>query len=449
MALASSPTFSVTPTSKKVQLPTNYISYFDYTAQYAPDVHDKMASIYGNQSVSGMLYMLGAESSFASDQHIWTEEGRLHTIYTDVARSGNVFTKANHVFRVGETIHVSDATHKGRAIITAADANTFTASPYKAAGWTGFATTGLTVFVDGSEFKKGTAGMAGSLEKDLTILSNKPIILKDFYEVSGSDATQISWVQTANGGYLWYLASEYDVRRRWEDRLELALLNGQKAEAGSDAETAGALGTEGLFEAIETRGNVFSGVAGAITDFDAIIKRFDAQGKIADYMFYVDRDQSLAIDNMLGVLNAGYSGGISYGVFNNNKDMAVNLGFKSFTRGSYNFHKSDWKILNDPTLLGAVPAAAGKIRGVMIPIGTTEVYEGSYNGASGGQKITTPFLELKYRMAGNENRKYKTWTLGTVGNVKTNDNDSLEVHHLSERFLKTVGASNFMVFKGA
>ena len=223
MALASSPTFSLTPTSKKVQLPTNYISYFDYTAQYAPDVHDKMASIYGNQSVSGMLYMLGAESSFASDQHIWTEEGRLHTIYKDVARSSNVFTKSGHVFRVGETIHVSDATHKGRAIITAADATTFTASPYKAAGWTGFATTNLTVFVDGSEFKKGTAGMAGALETDLTILSNKPIILKDFYEVSGSDATQIAWVQTANGGYLWYLQSEYDVRRRWEDRLELAL----------------------------------------------------------------------------------------------------------------------------------------------------------------------------------------------------------------------------------
>jgi hypothetical protein len=432
-----------------VQLPTNYISYFDYTSQYAPEVHEKMANIYGNQSISGMLYMLGSEKAFASDQVIWTEEGRLHTIYTDVARSSNVFTKANHVFRVGETIHISDASYKRRAVITAADTNTFTAQPYKSAGFTALGTTGLTVFVDGSEFKKGTAGMAGSLETDLTILSNKPIILKDFYEVSGSDATQISWVQTANGGWLWYLQSEYDMRRRWEDRLELALLNGEKAETGSDAETAGLLGTEGLFEAITKRGNVFSGVAGAITDWDNILKRFDAQGKISDYILYADRDQSLAIDNMLGALNAGYSGGISYGVFNNSESMAANLGFKGFTRGSYSFFKSDYKLLNDPTLLGAVAAAAGKVRGLLIPVGTTEVYEGSYNGQGNGQKITTPFLEMQYRQAGIENRKFKSWVLGTVGSVKTNSSDSMEVHMLSERLLKVVGANNFMVFTGA
>ena len=101
MALNASPTYSITPSAKKVPLKTNYISVFDYSSQFDAETHEKIAKIYGSQSVSGMLYMLGAESAMASDKYIWTEEGRLHTVYKDVARSSNVFTKANHVFREG------------------------------------------------------------------------------------------------------------------------------------------------------------------------------------------------------------------------------------------------------------------------------------------------------------------------------------------------------------
>ena len=450
MALNAQPSPSVTPSSVEVQLPTNYISIFDYSSQYLPDVHDELAQIYGNQSVSGLLYMLGAESSFASDKSIWTEEGRLHTVYNDVSRSGKVFTKVGNVFRKNETVHISDGSNKRRGIIT--DVNKangeFTVSCYDAAGLDALATSNLTVFVYGSEFRKGTGGMAGSLETDFTILDNKPIILKDFYEVSGSDATQIGWVTTQNGGKLWYLQSEMDTRRRWEDRMELAMILGQKADTGSDAEVAGYGGTEGLFDAVRDRGNTFQGIADDLSDWDTILKRFDQQGKIQDYMFYCDRDQSLAIDDMLGQLNAGYDGGVSFGIFDNNKDMAVNLGFKGFTRGTYNFFKTDWKMLNDPTLLGAVAAGAGKIRGLLIPVGTKEVYDGAYNGQGDGSKITVPFLQCKYRQAGAENRKYKTWVLGTVGGVHTNDNDKIEVHHLSERMLNVVGANNFMLFEG-
>ena len=448
MALATSPTFKVTPSATKTVLPTNYISLFDYSSVYAPEVHEELAKIYGAQSVSGMLYMLGAESSMASDKYIWTEEGRLHTVYKDVARAANVFTKNGHNFRVNETVHISDGALRRQGIITEVTANTFTVAPYKSAGFTLLATTNLTVFVYGSEFRKGTSGMKGSLESDLTILENKPIILKDRYEVSGSDATQISWVK-ADGGWLWYLKSEKDTRRRWEDRMELAMLLGEKADSGTGAATAGFGGTEGLFEAVRTRGNVFQGLASDLTDWDNILKRFDAQGKIQDYMFYADRDQSLAIDTMLGGLNAAYNGGLSYGIFNNSKDMAVNLGFKGFTRGTYNFFKTDWKLLNDPTLLGAVAGAAGKVRGVLIPVGTKEVYEGSFNGQGEGSKVTTPFLEVKYRASGAENRKYKTWVTGSVGGVHTDEDDSMKVHHLSERMLKTVGANNFMLFEGA
>lgn len=447
MALNATPTYSVTPSSKKVPSKTNYISLFDYSSQYDAETHEKIAKIYGSQSLSGMLYMLGAESAMASDKYIWTEEGRLHTVYKDVARAANVFTKAGHVFRVGETVHLSSGTVKRRGVISAVDANTFTVEAYKSAGFAALATTNVVAFIDGSEFAKGTKGMAGSLSTDFTILDNKPIIEKDNFEVNGSDVAQISWVQTDQGGYLWFLQDQLDTRRRWEDRMELSMLNGESADTGSDAEANGTTGTEGLFEAIRTRGNTFQGLADDLTDWDDILKRFDAQGKIQDYMFYVDRAQSLAIDNMLGELNAGYDGGISYGIFNNSKDMAVNLGFKGFTRGTYNFFKSDYKLLNDPTTLGAV-AEAAKVRGVLIPVGTKEVYDGAYNGNGAGSKVTTPFLQCMYRASSVENRKYKNWLTGSVFGVATDDEDVMREHHLSERMLNTVGANNFMIFEG-
>src|SRR5690606_21220100 len=124
--------------------------------------------------------------------------------YRDVARAGNVLTKANHVFRLNETVHISDGTTKLRAIITAVDADTFTVAPYKAAGFGTMATTGLTVFVDGSEHKKGTGGVQGSLTTDFTVLQNSPIILKDAFAVNGSDATNIGWIKTKQG-YYWFL----------------------------------------------------------------------------------------------------------------------------------------------------------------------------------------------------------------------------------------------------
>lgn len=448
MALNANPTYQISPSSKKVATKTNYISKFDYTSQYDVEKHEEIANIYGNRSVTGMLYMLGAESSMASDKFIWTEEGRLHTVYRDVARSGNVFTKANHVFRIGETVHLSSGAVKRRGIITAIDQNTFTVAAYKNAGFAALAATDIVAFVDGSEFRKGTKGMKGVLSTDFTILDNKPIIEKDNFEVNGSDVAQISWVKHSEGGYLWYLKDQEDTRARWEDRMELSMLQGEKADAGSDAEANGTTGTEGLFEAIRERGNTYQGIADAVEDFDDILKRFDAQGKIQDYMFYVDRAQSLAIDNMLGQLNAGYDGGISYGIFDNDKDMAVNLGFKGFTRGTYTFHKTDYKLLNEVTLLGAVDEQA-KIRGLLIPIGTKEVYEGAYNGSSAGDKITTPFLQCMYRASAVENRKYKTWLTGSVFGVNTDDEDVMREHHLSERMLNTVGANNFMLFEGA
>ena len=234
------------------------------------------------------------------------------------------------------------------------------------------------------------------------------------------------------------------------------MIEGMKASGTNDADLAvhnsdgAATGTEGLFAAIEDRGNLTSGVTGVnaatdLAEFDAILAEFDKQGAIEENMIFVNRATSLAIDDMLASMNSHGAGGTSYGVFDNSEDMALNLGFSGFRRGSYDFYKSDWKYLNDFATRGGINNAATSdaVRGVIIPAGVSSVYDEVL-----GKNLKRPFLHVRYRASNTESRKMKTWTTGSVGAV-TSDLDAMQMHFLSERCLITQGANNFMLMKKA
>lgn len=445
MALASSPTYSLTPVPEKVALSQNYITTFDFSDVELPDTYSENFEIYGNRTVAAFLRASSAELPVASDLIKWSEEGRLHTVYTDVDRSSNTFSKAGHNFRPRQTVLVSDGSAVERGIISSVDAGgtDFEVEPFASGGWT-VGTTDLTVFVYGSEFAKGTNGMEGALQAVPTIKETNPIIIKDKYEISGSDMTQIGWVEVSTedggSGYLWYLKSQHETRLRYEDYLEMSMVEGVPAEAGSDAATAaGANGTKGLFYEIENGGNVFNGVMSAQLDFDSVLKRLDKQGAIAENMFFADRDQNLAIDDFLATKNSMGAGGTSYGAFQNGEKMALNLGFYGFHRGSYEFYKTNWKYLNDASTRGAIEGT-GKVRAVVVPAGTKTVYDQVL-----GQKIRRPFLHVRYRKTATEDRKYKTWLTGSAGGANNSDLDAMQVHFLSERALVVIGANNFVL----
>ena len=309
----------------------------------------------------------------------------------------------------------------------------------------------MTVFVYGSEFAKGALGMVGSLEADPVIFDNKPIIIKDKYIVAGSDMAQIGWVEvtTENGasGYLWYIKSEHETRLRFDDQLEMAMVEGVPSEALSGVlalapvtSDLGSQGTDGMFHTIENRGNVWSGGnPTALADFDAIIQRLDKQGAIQENVLFVNRQMGFDIDDMLAAQNSYGAGGTSYGLFDNDEEMALNLGFSGFKRG-YEFYKSDWKYLNDATLRGGL--IGGAVNGVLVPAGSTNVYDQVM-----GKNARRPFLHVRYRASETEDRRYKTWITGSAGGAATSDLDAMEVNFLSERALCTLGANNFFIFK--
>ena len=465
-----------TPAPAKQTLSSNYLSFTggsnDWSQQYLPDLYEQEVEVFGNRSIASFLRMVSAEMPMTSDQVVWSEQGRLHLHYKGaaVANTGviTIASSGTHAVRVGQTIVLSDnqtspTVIKAYVSAVAADNTTLTAIPYTGGATvgavSGFVTTDddgtatCDLFVYGSEFKKGTSGMTNAVQPSFASLTNKPIIIKDKYEVSGSDSSQIGWVEVTGeqgqSGYLWYLKAEGDTRQRFEDNLEMAMIEGEfaKAAGGVDSQlgTAGSddtAGTEGLFAAVTARGHITTGIAGTsptddLGSFDNILKKFDAQGAIEENMLFINRDVSLAIDDMLATQNSYGAGGTSYGVFSNSEDMALNLGFSGFRRGSYDFYKTDWKYLNDGSTRGIIE---NDIRGVIVPAGTSTVYDQIL-----GKNIKRPFLHVRYRASQTDDRKMKSWTTGSVGGNFSSDLDAMEVHYLSERCLITQGANNFML----
>jgi len=507
MAFTSGIPAALQPTQSKALYTGNYIDFTDssfnqWAQQFLPDVYEQEVERYGNRSIGSFLRMVSAEMPSTSDQIIWTEQGRLHTRYANAiylsaaatmptsgttagtasaSSSGGVVLNFNvptaQPTSLGVTSQGTTAVNfrKGQTVMIQAQSSATSAVGGTGAVIKGIVTnvsgnyfqvkslTGIpaitnaqrfTALAYGSEFAKGTGNFNEKLDPSYATFTNSPIILKEHYSINGSDTAQIGWIEVTseNGasGYLWYLKSEHENRLRWEDYLEMSMVEGVKQlNTGATLDfydsniTATAKGTEGFFEAIEARGNVYSDFGaqvsgGALTDFDAVLKQLDKQGAIEENMLFLGRDLSLEIDDILAQQNGGYSGGTSFGVFNNSEDMALNLGFTGYRRGSYDFYKTDWKYLNDFSTRGGF----GDVEGVLVPAGTSTVYDQNL-----GKNIKRPFLHVRYRASETENRKMKSWVTGSVGGASSSPIDEMRMHYLSERCLIVQGANNFVLFK--
>ena len=469
---------SLVPSQAQQTLANNYLNFNGaagggtFAQQYLPEIYEAEVERYGNRTISGFLRMVGAEMPMTSDQVIWSEQNRLHIAYDNVASNGvqtiTLPAGVTNVLAPNMTVVIMDPANPSatvHAIVGNGAAQTgnqtATVYPYVAANLAGLGAAGLKLFVYGSEFAKGTAGSTENITPSFTQYANSPIIIKSNYQINGSDTAQIGWVEVAaedgTSGFLWYLKAEGETRLRFEDYLEMSMVEGQLATAGSGfsanqalipgfggaAPVIAAKGTQGLFSAIQSRGNVLAGYGGTLSDFDAILQNLDSQGAIEENMMFLDRATELQFDNMLAQQNSYGAGGTSYGVFENSEEMALNLGFSGFRRGSYDFYKTSWKYLNDASTRGGSGNFTGgdNIDGVLVPAGTTTVYDQLL-----GTNIRRPFLHVRYRASQADDRRMKSWITGSVGGAFTTTNDFMQVSFLSERCLVTQAANNFVLF---
>ncbi len=412
------------------------------------DNRDLLVKTYGDQGITGFLEMTGATKSAGTNDFVqYWEEQRRHRVITcganDGATGGTV--NLNSALTGDNAIEVQTVVmnaSSGEVFICTVAGDVFKRLDGTASNTAWAATDELIIL--GNMYDQGTDAPSNFMSTDADRRSNSFMIIKDKYEVNGSQATNIGWVNVG-GDYRWYIHGEQEARQRFMDRREMMMLFGEQSDSGDTiaSENGGVAGSEGYFAAINDRGiEVTNGSANPLdsfAEFDNIILELDKQGAPSEYAMYVNRTQDLAIDDMLASgISTGVTAGLpgQFGAFQNSPDMAVQLGFKSFTRGGYTFHKHDWKLLNDPTLLGA----STKFMGAMVPL--TQVTDPRTGTKS-------PALELNYKEANGYSRELEHWVRGGgVFGHNELSKDVAEMHYRSEIALITRAANQHVALKG-
>ena len=470
MATTNTP-LDFSPNSFRRLDPTKYTSLGDFIDEVnKPDNRDLLVKTYGNQGITGFLQMVGAvKSNGAADEVQYWEETRLHQLQVatpaasaDVAATtltlnlasaatsatGATKAAAQKYLRVNDVILVGGV---DRFIITAVSAGEYSQTATAAATAVSLSSAGLSASaaaasanfpIVGNMFAQGTDQNTGYLESNVVKRTNPYQIIKEVYKVTGSQATNIGWVNLGNGDYRWFIKSENDTRQRFLDKREMMMLLGQEVSNSAGISSLGSIaGSEGYYSAIADRGvvvnsgSVSTAAIATLDELDVLITALDKQGSMPEYAMYVNRLQDLAIDDMIAQgtsTAANITAGVTtqFGQFANAADM-VKLGFSSFMRGSYTFHKHSWKLLNDPTLLGA-----SNFQGVMIPL--TNVAD-----PRTGEK--SPALELNYKATNGYNREMEHWMTGSILGVTNTNTDALQFNYRSEFALVTRAANQHVL----
>jgi len=439
--------------------PSKYVSLGDFlttdNAYNSPDVREMLVKTFGDQGITGFLTLTGAtKNAGQADQVEYFEERRRHKRFIVGSTSSFVTGIAATVTfsesglqRYDVLMNITD----GERFLVVSAAGGATASLRSlgavgrfATGATGYATAsnpGTEYALVGNMYPQGTDQPTIFTEPGIDRRANPFAIVKERFQVSGSQATNIGYINVGNGDYRWFMYGEQEARKRFMDKREMTLLFGDIFPAGLTAAQVDVRGTEGYFAAVETRGNVVSGTnTFALADIDNIIIEMDKQGAPSEYAMYLGRFLDLEIDDLLATgLASGMTTGLpsQFGAFNNSPEMAVNLGFKSFTRGGYTFHKHSWKLLNDPTLVAGSP-----YRGAIIPMAMV---------ADARTGVKSPALEMNYKAANGYSREMEHWVTGggVLGYNNNGDTgkDVATFHYRSEVNLVTRAANQHFVLK--
>lgn len=459
-------------------VPSKYVSLGNLVDPTKPSNMDLLVKTFGDQGITGFLELTGATKSVATaDEAQWWEEGRIHRymrgdLAAAAAGAAAVFTidqidgvavdaaaagaaEADNFVRLNDIILLENGRRFIVTAYTTDDTYQISLLPLDK-GAVSAALTDRQANVIGNLYAQGTSQPTQFYQTQVTKRTNPLFITKETFHVTGSAATNIGWVDVGNGDYRWFVKGEMDTRKRFLNQREAMLMYNQLSArtTGTQLTSGGIVGSEGYFSAIENRGivvdqtgtgaDVIGFGSGEMADMDRIILAIDKEGGASEYAMYVDLATSLAVDNMIaGGTGSLTSNGVmgQFGAFNNKPEMAIQLGFKSFTRGGYTIHKHDWKMLNDPTLGGvfASSTATGAVVGAMLPLA---------NVADPKTGDRSPALEMVYKSAGGYSRDVEHWvTGGGVLGYNTDGDDLAKFNYRSEVALVTRAANQHVLLK--
>lgn len=418
----------------------NHIDLYDYAMQYQPELIPELHMRNGLGSITGFMRMTGSEGTFKADVIQHQEEGRLHNILKNVAVAGNVFTSPTaHNLRVGDVVKISDGVVEKQATVSAIGSNVVFTALNNAAGAYGF-TGNVTVIANFSNsFQKGSGQFEKGRKWNPTPVYNYAHIIKETYEVSKSNMVTREWVQT-NAGAKWYNHEMERTSTLFDNLKELTHIFYNRADDAAASTAAGfAQGMKGVIQQVEERGNIANEYITTIDQLSAIAKRIKQQCQCTAFTVWADHQQMAYFRIMMAGLNAGYMNGANYGVFQNSKEMALMLDFKSVLVDGITFHFTPWRVLEDPTMFGAVNFDTTSLACLIVPAGQAFVQEE-------GITVAKPYLTFRHRSEGNLNRNKEINIYG-LGTPHPQRKDVMTADYLAEITNQVIGANAYFVVR--
>lgn len=441
-------TNSLISPSGQLATAATFIDPYTYAIQYAPELVPELHLQKGKGLITKFCALTGSEKPYAADQVIHTELGDLHEALTSVAVSGDdIFTTnggANHNLRVNDKIIISDGVIEKQAVVSSITSSSVFVAENVDTGAFGFTNTNagpVTITLFSNTWNKGEENFTEGREDTPDYIQNYTHIIKDFYTINESDMAHNVWVKAPQfpGGEGWYNVELGRTMDKYDNLIELTHLLNRRATAASAATTAGfGSGMKGVVQQTEERGNISNEYITTLDHLSAIAFRIKQQGAARAYTVWCDHAQLAYFRVMMAGANAHFVSGANYGVFNNSKNMALQLDFNSVLIDGITFHFTPWTVLDDPQLLGSAFFVDTAPAFIMVPAGEKSVLD------ENGDTYNSPYLSIRYRKKNGLNRYKKTEFFG--GEMGTpHKKDTMEMHIKTEQTNQVVGANQWFI----
>lgn len=487
--------FNATPAVAQTVTTESYVSSVDFLSEiHKPDIGETLVKRYGDQSLTGFIDMMGGKKPVASNEFIHYEEDWVHQTFVvandatqgassdgtitggyilDVSAADDsdttqderdyTFIRPNAVveFENGQVALVVGVSVNGGAWKLAEDYTT--AESVSAANQclilvlnydgTNAAVADVvngTGIITGTEFGEGTDQPEG-LTPNVIKYENTVMIIKEAYEVTGSEATNAIWFKvedaaTGKGGWLWYLKGEGDTFQRFNDYAEMQMLVGEQVASGATGLAAlGIVGTEGLLEFAEGGNSLTYTTTFGVDDFRDLVTAIDKNKGSKENTMWSGLEISLDIDDAFFNYFGGSSnyGGASFGTFEGGTEKAVQMGFKSFAYGGYTFHKTTYDAFNHKQMLGYATVAGGDSK-----YRTMSLLVPSDSQIDPVTRASVPSLAVRYKEADGYSREMEHWLEGgAVLKNKTNGKDLLKCNYRTHRGFEGFAPNRFALIE--
>jgi len=453
----------------------NYVTTMDL---HKPEYDSELTEAFGDQMLTGMLQMIGAEKGVSAIEYNHIEEERIYpkikatsagagagaqaTFTIDAAATlsipenaspyGGTVSSTITVPRVGELILIKPASGVVsadsyiRAIVDSVTPATpaFTATPLDSADSVPAIAAASEIVIYGNAHGEGS-GQPAARQTRVKKVTNNLQIFKSTYEVTSTERDMLSWIdfkgKDGKMGKVYYLKGEADEYKNFMSQKELTLLLGEKlanntvSDAYANAGNPIAL-TQGLIPTILSEGNISAYSASTgwdKQDAEALVKVLDKQKGSKQNLIAPGIDLSIAIDNTLADYKTG--GSIVYGNYTFNEDAKVNFQFDKFAISDYVFSKKKFDTFNDLQSLGA-DGYGFSSEAMVIPMGMTM-------DAGSGEK--TNHLRLRYLVnpeTGERNQRSEI-----IDNFAINGTDTYSVFYKDNCGLETFAMNKFAYIK--